>query len=76
MWPVYTGHAIEEGLERVDVAHDDDEHLDDLSEEALVAYFLSLLHDCLDLLPNPLFSLWLSIGCWHLVLLKERLHEF
>ena len=44
------------------MSHDDNEHLDNLSKEALIADLLPLLHHGLDLLPNPLFAGW-SCAC-------------
>ena len=58
MWPglFNAGHAVEEGLKQVDMARDDNEHLEYLSEEALVDCFWSVLPDRPDLLPNLLLS--------------------
>lgn len=52
----HIGCTIDEDAEGVDVTHNYDQNLDDLSKEALVVDFLALLHLTLDLLPSPLIA--------------------
>lgn len=54
------------------MAHDNNQHFDDLSEEALVADLLTSLTQRLDLLPDPLLAARMSID---LLLRKEGLDE-
>ena len=70
-------HALLEGLVGANVAHDNDKHLDNLREEALIANLLPLLHYSLNLLPDPLLSGWVCpISLHNLLLAEERLDEF
>lgn len=52
---VTTRATSQEEIERGNPPHDHRQHFDDLSEEALVRYLLSLLKFLLDVLPNPDF---------------------
>lgn len=55
------------------MAHNDNQHLNDLCEEALVADFLSSLHQVLDFLPCPRLR---GVRCAaHLSLEEKRLHK-
>lgn len=51
---------VQEELEGRHMAHNYDQHFDDLREEALVADFLASLTQRLDLLPDPLLAAWVA----------------
>ena len=58
------------------MAHNNDQHLDDLCEEALIANLLPLLHYSLNLLPDPLLSRRIRrIGLSDLLLAEESVDE-
>ena len=68
--------ASKEVLERWDVSHDDDQHFDNLSEEALVADLLPFLKSLLDHLPKPSFLSGLTTLGRFEMLRKESFDEF
>ena len=58
------------------MAHNNDQHLDDLCEEALIANLLPLFHYCLNLLPDPLLSGWIRrISLSDLLLAEESVDK-
>ena len=70
-------HTLLKCLEGIDVTHYNDKHLYNLSKEALIADFLSLLHHSLYLLPDPLLSGWVRplLRGMHLLLTEESLNK-
>ena len=69
-------HALFEGLIGANVAHNNNQHLYDLCEKALIANLLPLFHYRLNLLPDPLIPRWICrISLSDLLLAEESVDE-